>query len=99
MFSKKDKKKFSDTDKQVQSFTGAVKKAEEIEELKEKAEPPINRGGRPMQGKTKANIPVRFVISEEVDKWLESMTDRKHKTPSAVAKKILMAQYELQNNS
>lgn len=98
MFTKKDKKKFSDTETPVQSFTGAVKKAEEIQELKEKAEPAVNKGGRPMQGKTKANIPVRYVISEEVDKWLESMTDRKHKTPSAVAKKILMAQYQLHNN-
>jgi hypothetical protein len=77
-----------EVEKPVTSFEEADKKESGEQQKK-------NKGGRPMIAKTPSNIPIRFVIDQELEDWLESMTGRKEKTPSAVVKKILLNYYEM----
>jgi len=78
-----------EVEKPVISFEEADKK--EVKEQQSNK----NKGGRPMIAKTPSNRPIRFVIDQELEDWLENMTGRKEKTPSAVVKKILLNYYEM----
>jgi hypothetical protein len=51
--------------------------------------------GRPIAGKSKATNKIAFMVDDEVLEYLESLTDRKDRTGNAVAKKLLMSNYEI----
>ncbi len=53
------------------------------------------KAGRPLQGKSKATNKIAFVVDDEVLEYLESLTNRKDRTPNAVAKKLLLANFEI----
>lgn len=59
----------------------------------------VNKGGRPIKGRSKATNKVAFHIDDETLAWLEGMTNTKERTPNAVIKKILTNQYELMNKN
>lgn len=80
-----------DVEKPITTFEEADKKMISDEPKKKK-------GGRPMIAKTPSNRPIRFVVDQELEDWLESLTGRKEKTPSAVVKKILLNYYEMHKN-
>ena len=79
----------------IEAVLGEVEKPVISFEEADKKETRKNKGGRPMIAKTPSNRPIRFVVDQELEDWLESMTGRKEKTPSAVAKKILLNYYEM----
>ena len=53
------------------------------------------KAGRPVTGKSKATNKIAFMVDDEVNDYLETLTDKKDRTPNAVAKKLLMAHYEI----
>jgi len=79
----------------IHSFEGADKKAQEYEELKNGVTQQVKKAGRPTVGKSKATNKIAFMVDDEVHEYLESLTDKKDRTPNAVAKKLLMANYEI----
>ena len=87
--------------KTIKSFTGAKKKAEDLEVLK--SNNPKN-AGRPVAGKSKTTNQIRFIVDDETYEWLLRQTVKpdgmpaKQRTAHAVGKKIVMAQYELSNS-
>jgi phosphopantothenoylcysteine synthetase/decarboxylase len=80
-----------------QSFEDADKKEAEYKELKEIVATAANgkKAGRPLQGKSKTRHKITFYINDEQLDYLESLTNRKERTPHAVAKKLFLAHYEL----
>jgi len=96
---KKNKPKIGDIVKKVEvpnSFESVDKKEAEHKELKEIiASTTEKKAGRPIQGKSKATNKIAFMVNDEVLEYLESLTDKKDRTPNAVAKKLLMANYEI----
>ena len=96
---KKDKPKIGDLVKKVEvehSFEVADKKEAEHKQLKEIVS--SKKGGRPLQGKSKATHKIAFYVNDEQLDYLENLTNRKERTPNAVAKKIFLAHYELHSN-
>jgi len=68
--------------------------------VKKKEKTPIistieKKAGRPITGKSKATNKIAFMVDDEVNDYLETLTDKKDRTPNAVAKKLLMAHYEI----
>jgi hypothetical protein len=55
----------------------------------------VKEAGRPMVGKTKATNKIAFMVDDETLAYLETLTDKKNRTPNAVAKKLLMSNYEI----
>jgi hypothetical protein len=53
------------------------------------------KAGRPVTGKSKATNKIAFMVDDEVLEYFESLTDKKDRTPNAVAKKLLMSNYEI----
>jgi hypothetical protein len=94
---KKTKPKIGDLVPKVEvanSFEAADKKEAEHKELKaSKSEE--KKAGRPLQGKSKSTHKIAFYVNDETLDYLESLTNRKERTPNAVAKKLLLAHYEL----
>ena len=98
---KKDKPKITDLVQKVEvahSFESADKKEAEHKELKEIATSVAKKAGRPLKGKSKAKNKIAFVVDDEQLEYLESLTNRKERTPNAVAKKLFLANYELHKN-
>ena len=97
---KKNKPKIGDLVPKVEvshSFEGADKKEAEHKELKEivASKTEEKKSGRPLQGKSKATHKIAFYVNDEQLEYLESLTNRKERTPNAVAKKLFLANYEL----
>ena len=97
---KKTKPKIGDLVPKIEvenSFEGADAKEAEHKELKEivASKSEEKKAGRPIQGKSKATNKIAFYINDEQLEYLESLTNRKERTPNAVAKKLLLAHYEL----
>lgn len=80
---------------QINTFEEAEKSAQEIKQLKAQANTQIKKAGRPVAGKTKATNKIAFVVDDDVLDYLWSLADRTLRTPNAVAKKLLMANYEI----
>jgi predicted nucleotidyltransferase len=85
------------TEKVEHSFEKEDQKQKEHQELKEIVSTMAQekKAGRPIQGKSKAKHKIAFYINDEQLDYLESLTNRKERTPNAVAKKLLLAHYEL----
>jgi hypothetical protein len=81
--------------KHINTFEGAEAKAQEHEDLKNGVTVQVKKAGRPTVGKSKATNKIAFMVDDEVLSYLESLTDKKDRTPNAVAKKLLMANYEI----
>jgi len=79
------------------SFEKADQEAKEHEELKEVAKTITKKAGRPLAGKTPTRHKIAFYVNDEQLEYLESLTNRKERTPNAVAKKIVINAYELHN--
>jgi len=77
----------------LKTFEDADKQAQEYQELKSTTRQ--KQTGRPLQGKSKATHKIYFVVNDEQYEYLESLTNRKERTPSAVAKKLFLVDYEL----
>lgn len=97
---KKQKPKIGDLVPKVEvsnSFEGADKKESEYKELKEIAASKTEKkkAGRRIQGKSKATHKIAFYVNDEQLEYLENLTNRKERTPNAVAKKLFLAHYEL----
>jgi len=100
---KKDKPKIGDLVSKVEvshSFEGADAKEAEHKELKEivEAKNGEKKAGRKMKGKSKAAHKIAFYVNDEELEYLESLTNRKERTPNAVSKKILISHIELHLN-
>lgn len=80
--------------KEIEEDVKVVVKKKEVK----KEEPTAKVAGRPTVGKSKATNKIAFVVDDEQLEFLESLTDRKDRTPNAVAKKIFLAHYELQKD-
>lgn len=96
----KNKKKKIDIDEALEqetihTFEGADQKEKEHQELKSSNGKEEKKAGRNVMGKSKATNKIAFVIDDEQLEYLESLTDRKDRTPNAIAKKIFIANYEL----
>lgn len=77
------------TYEEAQEESNKLKKMDEVTEPK--------KGGRPVAGRGKVTHKIAFHIDQETKDWLESKTNTKERTPNAVVKKILMAQFDLEN--
>ena len=101
---KKQKPKIGDLVPKVKvenSFEGADAKEAEHKELKEivASKNGEKKAGRPLQGKSKTTHKIAFYVNDEILDYLESLTNRKERTPNAVAKKLLLAHYELHSKN
>ncbi|MDQ7083899.1 MAG: hypothetical protein Q9M36_02770 [Sulfurovum sp.] len=77
----------SDIEKPITTFAEADKKKKEVAILEG-----VNKGGRPMKGKTKANKKVAYHIDAESWEKLEKMIDfPKEKSVNAVCKRLVEA--------
>jgi hypothetical protein len=97
---KKQKPKIGDLVPKVevsQTFEGADAKEAEHKELKEiiASKNGEKKAGRPMEGKSKTKHKVAFYVNDEQLEYLESLTNRKERTPNAVAKKMIVSHIEL----
>lgn len=87
--------------KSIKTFEGAKKKADDLKAMEENRNP--KNAGAPIKGQSKATNQVRFTVDDETYTWLLKQTVKadgmpaKERTAHAVAKKILMAHYELGN--
>ena len=88
--------------KSIKTFEGAKKKAEDLEVLEKKHNP--KNAGAPIKGQSKATNQIRFNVDDETYVWLMKQTTKadgfpaKERTAHAVAKKKLMALFELENS-
>ena len=85
------------TEKVEHSFEKEDQKQKEHKELKEIVSTIAQekKAGRPIQGKSKTKHKIAFYVNDEQLDYLESLTNRKERTPNAVAKKLFLAHYEL----
>jgi len=85
------------TDTDAGAFTEADAKEQDHKNLKEIVAGGNDKkvAGRPVAGKSKATNKIAFMVDDEVLEYLESLTDRKDRTGNAVAKKLLMSNYEI----
>ena len=83
------------------TFESADKKEQEHKELKKVVETIAQgkKAGRPMIGKSLTKHKIAFYVNSEQLEYLESLTNRKERTPNAVAKKIVLNAFELHNKS
>ena len=82
------------------TFESADKKEQEHKELKEVVETIVQstkKAGRPMIGKSPTRHKIAFYVNDEQLEYLESLTNRKERTPNAVAKRIVLNAFELHN--
>jgi urease accessory protein UreF len=93
MFDKKTKISLDDALEQdsIHTFEGADQKAEILKNLEEV------KVGRKRLGKSTVKHRVYFYVDDEQLEYLESLTNRKSRTPSAVAKKMFLKNYEMYN--
>jgi len=101
MFNKKPKISLDDALEQdsIHTFEGADRKAEALKTLEEiskkVAENKEVKAGRKRLGKSVAKHRVYFYVDDEQLEYLESLTSRESRTPSAVAKKMFLRDYEM----
>ena len=83
------------------TFESADKKEQEHKELKKVVETitQAKKAGRPMIGKSLTKHKIAFYVNSEQLEYLESLTNRKERTPNAVAKRIVLNAFELHNKS
>jgi hypothetical protein len=79
----------------INTFEGADAKAKEHQELKAGVTQQDKKAGRPTAGQSKATNKIAFVVDDEQLAYLESLTSREFRTPNAVAKKLFLANYEI----
>ena len=88
--------------KTIKSFEGAKKNAQDLADLKSETQSK-NKGGRPIKDQSYATHQLRFNVDDETLTWLLKQTIKadgmpaKERTAHAVAKKKLMALFELEN--
>ncbi len=78
----------------LKTFEDADKQEQEYQELKS-ITTEQKQAGRPIQGKSKATHKIYFVVNDEQLEYLENLTNRKERTPSAIAKKLFISNFEL----
>jgi len=70
---------------------------------KEEKIPTIDKGGRPIKGKSAVSHDIRFKVDDETYEWLMKQTVKadgypaRERTAHAVVKKITMAQFNISN--
>jgi len=79
----------------INTFDEADRKEKMFKELQNIVGKKEKKAGRPTIGKSKATNKIAFMVDDETLSYLESLTDKKDRTPNAVAKKLLMANYEV----
>lgn len=84
---------------QLNTFEGADAKAAELENLKSGVTQQDKKVGRPTAGQSKATNKIAFVVDDEQLAYLESLVSREFRTPNAIAKKLFLANYELQKKN
>jgi len=84
----------------INTFENAEAKEQYHKQLKQEVQSKTEtkKSGRPTAGKSKATNKIAFVVDDEQLEYLESLTDRKDRTPNAVAKKLFLANYEIHKN-
>jgi hypothetical protein len=84
----------------INTFENADQKVKEHLALKEIVEKTTDKkAGRPTVGKSKATNKIAFVVDDEMLEYLESLTDKKDRTPNAIAKKLFIRDYEMHHNA
>ena len=81
----------------INTFEGADKEAQEIKELKSNVNISDTRksAGRKKIGKTLSKNKITFYVDDEQLEYMENLTNKKERTPNAIAKKLFIADFEL----
>jgi len=79
----------------INTFEKADKEAQEIKELKSNNTDDKKSAGRKKMGKSLSKNKITFYVDDEQLEYMESLTNKKERTPNAIAKKLFVRDYEL----